>query len=428
MRCSSSAGTDHFLTVPSLEPVYTDAPSGANAMAMISSTCPPSAVVGSVGASEVSSSSKDGGFAPAASSSSSLSRNDFCFLRRARLLPGSATPLGSSARSSCNGSAAKSVNAPSLSAAASQVPSGDTPRVDSAPRPTSTFARRSPGASRGATSGAAASSGMSVHPSQLAYSLAVGLGVALSEDKKPSLDHSVHGPQQALQQDHLKAEPHGAQPASLAGEDSRGSAPDRVLGSSSSSESDAAPDLGFGTPFSLFSSSSPSLASSEEPEGFFLGLSWSLGNTPMGEQSFGQSSGSRGSASGSPCIFRRMSLPVWQHVWPGRSTPPALGCSNEKDISPVRARRANERCGPDACVVTTEISRPFRQFQRLCRLFVRAPGTKTRARQPVENGTEVPRVRPGLGASVGVPRTRAAQREARVCGARRRVVPTGARA
>jgi hypothetical protein len=51
-----------------------------------------------------------------------------------------------------------------------------------------------------------------------------------------------------------------------------------------------------------------------------------------------------------------MSLPVWQHVWPGRSTPPALGCSNEKDISPVRARRANERCGPDACVVTTEIS------------------------------------------------------------------------
>ena len=83
MRCSSSAGTDHFLTVPSLEPVYTDAPSGANAMAMIWSTCPPSAVVGSAGASS-SSSSKDGS-APAASSSSSLSRNDFCFIRRARL-------------------------------------------------------------------------------------------------------------------------------------------------------------------------------------------------------------------------------------------------------------------------------------------------------------------------------------------------------
>ena len=141
---------------------------------------------------------------------------------------------------------------------------------------------------------------MAVHPSQVANSLAVGLGAASSEDRKPSLDHSVHGPQHAPQQDHLKAAPHGAQPASLAGEDSRGSAPDRALGSSSSSESDAVPDVGFGTPFSLSSSFSSSLASSEAPEGFFLGLSWSLGNTPMGEQSFGQSSGSRGSASGSP--------------------------------------------------------------------------------------------------------------------------------
>ena len=146
----------------------------------------------------------------------------------------------------------------------------------------------------------------------------------------------------------------------------------------------------------MSSTSSTSLASEEEPEGFFLGLSWSLGNTPMGEQSFGQSSGSRGSASGSPCIFRRMSLPVWQHVWPGRSTPPALGCSNEKDISPVRARRANARSGPTRASSTTEISRPFRKFQRLC-----SSDARKRKRVGVRSGlqtpqTEIPRSSTGV--------------------------------
>ena len=287
--------------------------SGAKTTHVISPECPPCTEVGTVSWPSVSLSS--GLSATNVSSSSSLSRNDLALGLCLRETPGSATPLFFSPKSSTVGSAENNVAAPFSWPTTTHVPSGATAMHETWPPVICILERRSPRSSLGPRSGTAASSGIAVHPSHVAYSLDVGSAVASSRAKKPSLDHNVHGPQHALQHDHFKPAPQGAHPARRAGEDSRGRAPDFAVGSSSSSESFPVRAV-FVSPFSLSprSSSSDSSPSSPPATFFFPSAAWSLGNTPTGEHSFGHSSGRSGSARGSPRTLRGMSFPVWQHV------------------------------------------------------------------------------------------------------------------
>ena len=86
----------------------------------------------------------------------------------------------------------------------------------------------------------------------------------------------------------------------------------------------SAPDLrGFFARAALSSSFSFPSASSDG----------SGGNSPVGEHSLGQCSGSKGSARGSRGSTRGTSLPVWHLVCPGRSTPLAFGCSKTQDMA-----------------------------------------------------------------------------------------------